>query len=365
MREDPARQGQEKGWPTSISRVEHNRVEIAGHAIGGLVGKRSLPEVVHLLFEHTFPDAHPLQRLNAAASTAATIPLQSIPRIESEDVSKTIARNLLADETIAQHPADGPNGHCSKVLYCMGRVIRYIDSVLWQGREPVDAIPNELMSHWLYRVITREDVVHFERAGMLEALAVACVDHGLTPPSTRACLLAASTRVPYEVALALSVAAISDVHGGASGRAAAFYVDFLHRARDRERGSSEMLEDLMRETLNRGRRIPGLGHRVHTADPRCEALWRVAEESGVAAECVQASRAASSIFSRIRGVTLPLNVDGVIGAIVADMGLPPLAATLLFVLGRVAGLSAHYFEEIRSFPAMRWINFEEAFYCGE
>jgi len=45
--------------------------------------------------------------------------------------------------------------------HCMGRVIRYIDSVLWHGREPVDAIPNELMSHWLYRVITREDVVHF------------------------------------------------------------------------------------------------------------------------------------------------------------------------------------------------------------
>jgi citrate synthase len=44
------------------------------------------------------------------------------------------------------------------------------------------------------------------------------------------------------------------------------------------------------------------------------------------------------------------------------MGLPPIVATLVFLLGRVAGLSAHYFEEVREFPAMRWINFGEAIY---
>ncbi len=118
----------------------------------------------------------------------------------------------------------------------------------------------------------------------------------------------------------------------------------------------------MRETLSQGRRIPGLGHRIHTADPRCDALWSVAEETGIAAECVQASKLASSIFSRVRGTTLPMNVDGVIGAIVADMGLPPIVGTLVFVLGRIAGLSAHYYEEVDTFPAMRWINFAEAVY---
>jgi hypothetical protein len=34
-------------------------------------------------------------------------------------------------------------------------------------------------------------------------------------------------------------------------------------------------------------------------------------------------------------------------------------------LGRVAGLSAHYFEEVNTFPAMRWINFAEAVYVRE
>jgi len=38
---------------------------------------------------------------------------------------------------------------------------------------------------------------------------------------------------------------------------------------------------------------------------------------------------------------------------------------VVFILGRVAGLSAHYFEEVNTFPAMRWINFAEAVYVGE
>jgi len=351
-----------KGWPTSITRIEQNRVEIAGHSISGLVGKKSLPEVVHLLFEHAFPDAHRLRQLNAAAFGAAARPLPPISRIEAENVSKTLARNLLADQGIEQHPADGPDWQCRKAVFCTGRVIRYIGSILRHGKASVDADPDETFSHWLYRVFTDDDVVSAERARMLEALVVACMDHGFTPPSTQACVLAASTRAPYQVALALGVATVSDLHGGASGQAAEFYVDFLQKAWKHGAGRSDLLEALMRETLSQGRRIPGLGHRIHTADPRCDALWSVAEETGIAAECVQASKLASSIFSRVRGTTLPMNVDGVIGAIVADMGLPPIVGTLVFVLGRIAGLSAHYYEEVDTFPAMRWINFAEAVY---
>jgi len=64
-------------------------------------------------------------------------------------------------------------------------------------------------------------------------------------------------------------------------------------------------------------------------------------------------------------MSLPINVDGVIGAIVADMGLPVDLAKALFVYGRVAGLSAHYFEEIASQPQMRRINFADAVYKGK
>ena len=80
--------------------------------------------------------------------------------------------------------------------------------------------------------------------------------------------------------------------------------------------------------------------------------------------CVAISRIAGDMLREVRGLDLPINVDGVIGAIVADMGLDPKLAKALFIFGRIMGLSAHYFEEVASQPPMRSINFNEAVYRG-
>ena len=71
------------------------------------------------------------------------------------------------------------------------------------------------------------------------------------------------------------------------------------------------------------------------------------------------------IFYEVKGKRLPLNVDGVIGALVADMNLKPEVAKILFIYGRVAGLSAHYFEEVENYPPMRRIDFSRAVYKGK
>jgi citrate synthase len=73
---------------------------------------------------------------------------------------------------------------------------------------------------------------------------------------------------------------------------------------------------------------------------------------------------ATDVLKEVRGMSLPINVDGVIGAIIGDMKLNPKFAKALFILGRVSGLSAHYFEEIGTQPPMRRINFSEAVYRG-
>ena len=81
--------------------------------------------------------------------------------------------------------------------------------------------------------------------------------------------------------------------------------------------------------------------------------------------CVEVSEIVTDIFKAVSGKSLPINVDGVIGAIVADMGLNIDLAKALFVYGRVAGLSAHYFEEISTQRPMRRIDFGAAIYEGQ
>ena len=108
----------------------------------------------------------------------------------------------------------------------------------------------------------------------------------------------------------------------------------------------------------------GKGDRLHTHDPRRDALWRLAKRTGAAGDCVALSKIVGDAFKAVRGMTLPINVDGVIGAIVADMNLAPRVAKAIFIFGRIAGLAAHYFEEIATQPPMRRIDFAQAVYTG-
>jgi citrate synthase len=42
---------------------------------------------------------------------------------------------------------------------------------------------------------------------------------------------------------------------------------------------------------------------------------------------------------------LPINIDGALAAVLFDLGFPPAAGKLLFIVARVAGLTAEVAEE--------------------
>jgi citrate synthase len=224
---------------------------------------------------------------------------------------------------------------------------------------------NEPFSQVMYHAITGNVTINERHSRMIEAMIIASVDHGVTPPSAQATIIAASTRTPYEVAVAQGIGVITDVHGGAGAKAAQFFHECIEKSKKERIDVSQSARTLMKEYIEKGKRIEGLGHRVHTKDPRRDVLWNIASQTGVAGEHMKLSKTVSTLFEQVRGMNLPINVDGVIGGIVADMNLNPSIAKALFIYGRLAGLSAHYFEEISSQPVMRRINFAEAVYRGK
>jgi citrate synthase len=190
------------------------------------------------------------------------------------------------------------------------------------------------------------------------------VDHGVTPPSAQATLILASTRANFEVAVSAGIQAITDVHGGAGQKAAEFMLSVIKQTQQENSDLNETTFELIKEAIKSGKRIEGLGHRIHTQDPRRDVLWLLAEKAGYAKKCVEVSKIISDAFYRVRGMNLPINVDGVIGAIIADMDINPKLAKAVFVFGRTAGLAAHYYEEINTQPQMRRIAFDKAIYKG-
>ncbi|MGH9520687.1 MAG: citryl-CoA lyase [Terriglobales bacterium] len=188
-----------------------------------------------------------------------------------------------------------------------------------------------------------------ERA-LLDAVLVACADHGPGAPSCAAARLAASgNRQSVSAAVAAGMLAVGHEHGGAGTLAMEM---IAAAAAQIGAGTLTLAAAAEAETAayrQRGTRIPGLGHRVHSRDPRVEVLFSLARQhklAGVGVEFMLALEAAAS--ARIK--PLPLNVDGALAAVLFDLGFPPQAGLLLFLIARVAGLTAEVAEEYAQKP---------------
>lgn len=353
------------GWGTITTKVAPNSLLISGYKLDDIIARSTLLETAHLLVKTELPSKAVLDAHHKAAVEAALKPAPPVERFEGEDISAALAKCLLMDQELAAVSQSGKDGPVNKTVFALGRVARYLAKLLGNQSALDQAGADEPFANIIYRAVSGEAQVDPKRARMVATMVLACVDHGVTPPSAQAGVIAASVRAAYEMAVASGVGAITDVHGGAGAKAAAFFKQCAAKAAEEQIDLSKATHRVLTEYMRRGQRIEGLGHRVHTQDPRRDVLWRMVEESGLAGPCVAISKIVGDLFEKVRGMSLPINVDGVIGAIVADMGLDTDLAKALFVYGRVAGLSAHYFEEIASQSPMRRINFAEAVYKGK
>ncbi len=78
----------------------------------------------------------------------------------------------------------------------------------------------------------------------------------------------------------------------------------------------------------------------------------MAEESAVAGKGIRFIQALNDAIAReIR--PLPINIDGALAAVLFDMGFPHIFGKLVFIIGRVAGLTAEVAEEHSREKAMR------------
>ncbi|MFX0182424.1 MAG: citrate/2-methylcitrate synthase [Candidatus Hodarchaeota archaeon] len=352
-------------WATLITKVQPNNLIIAGYPLKEIIKKKTFIETAYLLIKGEFPEIAQIKELEQIALEATKFPVPEIEVIEEEDISKTIAKFLLLDKILANYCIQTSKDPPNQLMFCLGRVLRYLASILGNEKYLESIEANQSFSHVVYQVLTGQAIIDEKKARVLEAMMVASVDHGVTPPSAQATIIAATVRAAYEVAVAQGVSAITDVHGGAGAKAAQFFQKCITLAKEKNIELSEAIHENITIYMREGKRIQGLGHRFHTRDPRRDVLWVKAKHAGIAGDCVEISRIITDIFKRVRGINLPINVDGVIGAIIADMELNPTIAKVVFIYGRIAGLSAHYFEEVASQPQMRRINFSEAVYKGK
>jgi citrate synthase len=192
-------------------------------------------------------------------------------------------------------------------------------------------------------------------ARLMDAILVSSIDHGATPPSALAARTVASTGATLSASVAAGIMSINRHHGGAIEDCARQ----LKAIADRAARESIPLEEAATRTLaamrETGERMSGFGHRLHAKDPRTARLFELAREAGVHGAHMQTARAVEKAFADAKK-SLPINVDGAIGAILADLGMSPAAFIGIFMIARTPGLIAHVIEEQRREKPMRRID---------
>ncbi len=188
---------------------------------------------------------------------------------------------------------------------------------------------------------------------LIDTILIAIADHGAGAPSAVAArVVATGNRQAPEAAIAAGILAIGDAHGGAGLACFGLIQEWLNRAQRDDIPIEELAALVVEEAQRTKTRLPGFGHRMYREDPRAVALLRLADDLGKAREGVRLVRAVETAFSSSdKGV--PLNVDGAIAGVLFDLEYPALAAKLIFIIGRTAGLSAHVIEEYSRERAMR------------
>jgi citrate synthase len=174
----------------------------------------------------------------------------------------------------------------------------------------------------------------------IDAYWVSAAEHGMNA-STFTARVIASTGADVAAALSGAVGAMSGpLHGGAPARV-------LHMIEEVERTGDA--DAYVKQTLDRGERLMGFGHRVYRAeDPRARVLRRTARDLGAPRYEVAAAlekAALDELHARRPDRVLATNVE-FWAAIMLDFAeVPPHMFTSMFTCARTAGWAAHILEQ--------------------
>jgi len=198
-------------------------------------------------------------------------------------------------------------------------------------------------------------------ARVLDAMFVSVVDHGIAVPSAVANRTVISGGNPLHVGVAAGVLTFGEAHGGAIESAARI----MQATAAREGDVAELARERVAQARANKERLPGYGHRYYkVADPRTKRLFDIAREEHFYGRHCELAAAMAVELKAQTGRSLVLNVDGVIAAIISDMGFDWRLGKGFFIIGRTVGLVAHAFEEISRERPFRRLDEDNFYYDG-
>ena len=229
-------------------------------------------------------------------------------------------------------------------------IIEMRPGVIRFGGYPIEDLIGRISFVQMIWLMTRGELPSRAQGELLEAALTAGVDHGPQAPSIAIARMAATCGVGLNNAIASALNVLGDVHGGAGEQTVELFHAIAERQARGEAQDAAVDAALDEFTAQRGKFIPGYGHRFHPIDPRAPRLLELVDAAASAgvvdgrfARIGRAVEAALAV--RKGGKRIPMNIDGATAVIYAELGFPAPLARGLFCLSRAVGILAHAWEQ--------------------
>jgi citrate synthase len=233
------------------------------------------------------------------------------------------------------------------------------NSIRVRGYDVSQLMEKSSFSDMVY-LLLKGELPDSKSSEMMRAILVSSIDHGVTPPSVLAARTVMSAGNSLNTAVAAGIMAIGDVHGGAIEQSARIMQEVAAKDGPVDQLATELVTDMK----SRKKRLPGFGHRLHTADPRTAKMFEMAAELEFSGRHVDLALAIEKALEASSGKKLPINVDGAIAAVISDMGFDWRLGKAFFMISRIVGLVAHVYEEKTTQRPMRNLGDTNYSYAG-
>lgn len=215
-----------------------------------------------------------------------------------------------------------------------------------------DIIRGMSFSEAIYLTIRGERPTPSQRT-VLEAALCSILEHGVYAPTTLAARVVASSTpqsiVPGMAAGMLTVGSVT-----VSPQDSAAIIQRVKERMDAGKTMQSAADAIADEMIASRERFPGLGHPLHPeGDPRAIVLGEVAWNAGHRTEITESYFAARASYLKKTGRNLPVNIDGMLGCVLAEIGFEPIEMPGVAGMSFMPGVIAHCAEEIRGRNLLR------------
>ncbi|SDB05552.1 citrate synthase [Ruminococcaceae bacterium FB2012] len=330
-------------------------------------------EVVYLLLLGELPTRAELDAFSEIMAENRELPPSffedMILKAPSPDIMNEMGRSVLALYSYDDSPEDrSPAKEMATAISIISRLPNIMVSA-YQVKQRVynnksmimhPLIPSHSTAQMILSALRPDREFTDAEAKLLDIMLILHAEHGGGNNSTFSCrVLTSSGTDPYSAYSAAIGALKGPRHGGANAKVTQMHECVkkgVHNWEDEDE-VAEFLKKILRKEENDGSGlIYGMGHAVYTlSDPRAVILKASARELAKGTEferefdlLEKIEKLTPVLFKEIKNddKTMCANVDMYSGLVYRMLGIPDDLFTPLFAVSRMAGWSAHRFEEL-------------------